>query len=56
MLSPFLGLPVSWLAWILPILGIIAAVIGYSLRSEKVEQQRARQTALNEVVPSESLA
>jgi hypothetical protein len=31
-LSPFLGIPTTWLAIILPLLGVAVAVIGASLR------------------------
>jgi uncharacterized membrane protein YhaH (DUF805 family) len=32
MVSPFAGLPLSWLEWILPILGLFVLIIGISLR------------------------
>jgi hypothetical protein len=31
-ISPFIGLPTSWLSWLLPILGIVVGVIGYLVR------------------------
>ncbi len=35
--SPFLGLPYSWLAWILPVLGILAVIVGYVIKKDKAE-------------------
>jgi uncharacterized membrane protein YhaH (DUF805 family) len=32
MVSPFAGLPLFWLEWILPILGLFVLIIGISLR------------------------
>lgn len=32
-LSPFLGLPLTWLAVLLPLLGLITLGIGYTLRA-----------------------
>lgn len=34
--SPFSGLPISWLAWILPILGATVLVIGVSFKAQKI--------------------
>ncbi len=34
-LSPFSGLPLSWLEWLLPVLGAVIAGIGYTLRPVK---------------------
>jgi uncharacterized membrane protein len=34
-LSPYLGIPVVWLAVILPLLGVAIAVIGASLRARR---------------------
>lgn len=34
-LAPFSGLPLSWLQWLLPALGIIIAGIGYTLRARR---------------------
>lgn len=31
-LSPFVGFPLSWLTWALPVLGLATLVIGISLR------------------------
>jgi TRAP-type C4-dicarboxylate transport system permease small subunit len=33
-ISPFVGLPLSWLMYILPILGLLIVVIGISLRHD----------------------
>jgi TRAP-type C4-dicarboxylate transport system permease small subunit len=53
-LSPFLGLPLSWLFWILPILGIAIVVAGLSLRQSRVRaEMRASATPASE---SEQLA
>ncbi len=35
-LSPFLGLPHSWLAWILPLCGLAVLLVGYFIRKEHV--------------------
>lgn len=37
--SPFVGLPYSWLMWLLPILGLISFALALTLR---VRRQRAR--------------
>jgi hypothetical protein len=34
-LAPFSGLPLSWLEVILPVLGILTAIIGYFLRARR---------------------
>jgi hypothetical protein len=39
-LSPFSGLPLSWLSWILPILGLGVLVSGLSLRQARVRAER----------------
>lgn len=39
MISPFVGLPYSWLAWVLPIIGLALFALALSLR---VRRQRAR--------------
>ena len=38
--SPFLGLPLSFLAFALPILGAITLFIGYTIRKERVTAHR----------------
>lgn len=35
-LSPFIGLPYSWLAWILPVLGVITLIVGYVIRKDMI--------------------
>jgi cytochrome c-type biogenesis protein CcmH/NrfF len=37
--SPFIGLPYSWLMWLLPVLGLVSFGIALTLR---VRRQRAR--------------
>lgn len=37
--SPFIGLPYSWLMWMLPVLGLISFALALTLR---VKRQRAR--------------
>lgn len=32
-LSPFIGIPLQWLMWILPIMGFVVVFIGLSIRS-----------------------
>lgn len=32
-ITPFVGLPYSYLMWVLPILGLLVAYLGYSRRS-----------------------
>jgi uncharacterized membrane protein len=44
LLSPFAGLPMTWLAWILPILGIFILIVGFTLR-------RSRKQPENPVAP-----
>lgn len=34
--SPFSGLPVTWLAWILPVMGVAVLLIGVSLKAQKL--------------------
>jgi hypothetical protein len=38
-LSPFAGLPLSWLEWILPILGVIVIILGISLRRDRAARE-----------------
>lgn len=33
--SPFAGLPLSWLSWILPLLALFILIIGVSLRRDR---------------------
>lgn len=40
-LSPFSGLPMSILAWILPVLGFVALAIGISYRRDQGRKDRA---------------
>lgn len=47
--SPFVGLPLSVLAWILPVLGILTAIIGLALR---LRRQRRETTPEPEPVPA----
>ena len=49
-LSPFLGLPLSMLAWLLPFLGLVILGIGISLRAERLGSGRKQTT--HEVPPS----
>jgi hypothetical protein len=49
-LSPFLGIPLSLLAWILPVLGLVTLGIGISLRTERTRS--ARPTTSHEASPS----
>lgn len=39
LISPFLGLPVSVLGFMLPILGIIILSVAYALRKERVKHE-----------------
>lgn len=41
-LSPFIGLPLEILAWVLPVLGLIVVGIGVALRSRRRKEQRIR--------------
>lgn len=34
MLAPFAGLPMSWLAWILPLLGAVVVIVAYLVRQQ----------------------
>lgn len=38
-LTPFLGLPLSLLAWVLPLLGLMVVLTGVSLRRRKQEER-----------------
>jgi hypothetical protein len=38
-LAPFAGLPLSWLSWLLPVLGVAVIVSGLSLRQSRVREQ-----------------
>jgi len=49
-LSPFAGLPLSWLSWFLPLLGLGVILAGLSLRQERV---RAERRAAPQVVAAE---
>ncbi len=40
-LSPFIGLPYVALMWILPVLGIIIAVLAYPFRRRQVPEEPA---------------
>jgi hypothetical protein len=42
LLTPFIGLPHSWFAWILPVLGIITLVIGQLMRKHRATPQTVR--------------
>ncbi len=46
-LSPFSGLPMSILTWILPVLGILAIAIGISYRQERARSS-SREVPHNE--------
>jgi|CXWL01.1.fsa_nt_gi cytochrome c-type biogenesis protein CcmH/NrfF len=48
--SPFLGLPYTWLMWMLPILGLVSFGLALSLR---VKRQRARTVPNAPVTPIE---
>ena len=51
MLSPFLGLPLSLLAWLLPFLGFVTLGIGISLRTER-KRSTSPVASSHEVPPS----
>ncbi len=51
MLSPFLGLPLSLLAWLLPFLGLVTLGIGISLRTERTRSAKPAISS-HEVPPS----
>jgi peptidoglycan/LPS O-acetylase OafA/YrhL len=36
MLAPFSGLPLSWLAWILVVLGAIVIIVAYFVRKDRM--------------------
>ncbi len=38
-ISPFIGLPYSWLAWILPVLGGITVLVGYVIRKDIIAER-----------------
>ncbi len=39
LISPWSGLPLVWLSWILPAIGVIVVVIGLSMRSRRTPPQ-----------------
>ncbi len=39
LLCPFIGLPYSWLMWVLPVLGLWVAYLGYSRKPKAEEPQ-----------------
>ena len=51
-ISPFSGLPRSWLAVILPFLGLVTIGIGYAMRHEQVKVKRLEEPAMIMVAPS----
>jgi predicted Na+-dependent transporter len=52
MISPFAGLPMSILSWILPVLGLIALAIGVSYKREKLLAQSTRPSYEETLSPS----
>jgi hypothetical protein len=52
-LSPFLGLPFSWLSWIIPLLGLGVVASGLSLRQERVRAQMRAAAPAPVVAPEE---
>jgi hypothetical protein len=40
-LAPFAGLPISWLEFILPAIGLAVAALGYSFRAPRSERDSA---------------
>lgn len=38
-LSPFAGLPLAWLMWLLPILGALIVIIGIMIRRSRRTQE-----------------
>lgn len=54
-LSPFSGLPLSWLSWILPILGIATIYIGYAARRSRAAQGLPMSVADEHTNTSESV-
>ncbi len=40
--SPFSGLPIQWLTWVLPFIAAVILIIGISLRRERGDRERAR--------------
>jgi cytochrome c biogenesis factor len=48
-LVSFMGLPYSWLMVLLPLFGLLIALLGYSLRLKKISAERAHiDTPINE--------
>lgn len=41
-LVPFIGLPYSWLMWILPVLGLIVLTLGVTLRAKRLPSRDDR--------------
>ncbi|HUQ30382.1 MAG TPA: hypothetical protein VM103_02565 [Candidatus Paceibacterota bacterium] len=42
-LAPFAGLPSSWVAILTSLFGMCVAIIGFSIRVQKVEEARAQE-------------
>lgn len=47
-LSPFSGLPLAILSWILPVLGLAVLAIGITTESRNLKLQRARSSTLSQ--------
>ena len=47
LLSPFAGLPISLLSWLLPVLGLITLGIGISLRAERRKAAPSHEASLS---------
>jgi type IV secretory pathway TrbD component len=48
-LSPFTGLPLSILTWILPVFGVVIFIIAATLHSRKMKVLRAQTTPTHHV-------
>ena len=53
-LAPFSGLPISWLSWILPILGLCVIVSGLSLRQSRVRAEIRAAASVSAPAPTVS--
>lgn len=54
-IAPFAGLPISWLSWILPILGLCVIASGLSLRQSRVRAEMRASAAAPAPAPAPEL-
>ncbi|MFZ2908166.1 MAG: hypothetical protein WA014_03465, partial [Minisyncoccia bacterium] len=50
-ISPFSGIPSSWLAWVLPVFGILIAIVAYRIRRNRINFLKEQTPSYTEAVP-----